>query len=112
MARKLRPSELARQDQALATAAEHAKHSPQTMVVTTSYAKPGTRCEWCECTPGNVDPECAGCDEHAYYMIIFHSMDMDDMPVCPGHYPDLQKMMFDWFGNPTKTTGINILDRQ
>jgi hypothetical protein len=111
MSRRLRPSELARQDQYLAAADQLARENPRTLVLTTTYAPPGIQCSWCDCSDHGESPlGCAGCYREAVYAIRSSHSFTETIPICESHYPEFRHMMLEGLDGPIEITGVNVLD--
>jgi hypothetical protein len=107
--RRLRPSELARQDQNEAAARELGRRDPKTAVIMTVYAAKDTRCSWCDCpTIWHEDPDyiCPSCPRPAQYVIQMFKGQPEEthLPVCKRHYidcaQDVQRQLRGPDGNP------------
>lgn len=122
-ARRLKPSETARQDQYEARARDIGGEYG-TVVFTTLYAPPDLPCEWCDCPMDDPRHQQEGyicnlpCSETSYYMLrLFHGKPNEShVLLCTRHYSDaveaLQEAMNRQLGPvPTAVVGINILDR-
>lgn len=121
-ARKLKPSETARQDQYEASARDMGKQ-PGTAVFTTLYAPPNLQCEWCDCP--NDDPQhqnpgyvCDGCSDDSYYLLrLFHGSPREShVLLCTRHYPDAMQSISGGINSqsgrrvPSAVLGVDILD--
>jgi hypothetical protein len=95
-------SRLAREDQGLAAARDHARN-PRAMVIFVADADGDTRCCWCDCPGDNPHPEpCAGCSETAVRLIrMLGDGTLPDagFPVCARHETGFAAMT-------ARTTGI------
>jgi hypothetical protein len=99
--RKLKPSELARQDQAVAAGRDLATNT-RSAVITIAYAEQDHQCSWCDCPAPVDDPEsphnqagfeCGGCPETARYVAIVAIGREERFPVCVGHADDFHGVM-------------------
>jgi hypothetical protein len=94
--RKLRPHEIARRDQTLASARNEAQ-MPGTLAIVGDIAPPeGTPCSWCDCpvvdSQGRPLPphdDCGGCAEPAACVMTFAygTPDATTYALCAPHYP-------------------------
>lgn len=121
-ARRLKPSETARQDQYESMARDMGRQD-RTAVFTTSYAPPNLQCEWCDCPeddPRHQDPDyrCAGCGEQSYYLLrLFHGRPEEaHLLLCAGHYGDAVKRLNGMVRDrikplATSVLAVDILDR-
>lgn len=100
--RRLRPSETARQDQALA-AGRNLADTGNAAVVTLGYADRDAQCSWCDCAAPVDDPdsphhqagyECGGCDQQAHYVVHVNLPGrVERFPVCARHRDDLMSIL-------------------
>jgi len=116
--RRLRASELARQDQYEAMAGDLARKGAA--IFLTSYAAPGTLCGWCPCAlaAGEPSPNCPGpCDAEAPYVLklFYGTPGQVDAPLCAEHYEpmcrEVRAANRRRFGDvPTEFHYVNIRD--
>jgi hypothetical protein len=118
--RRLRPWELARQDQYEAWASEQGQQNPDTVVVMRTFATDGLDCCWCDCTAQQHREDksaCPGCSNEAQYVLqVFKGTpDARAVSVCQEHHEDLVRHLRAWlnhtFGDvPHETIPIEVLD--
>lgn len=105
--RRKTAARVAREDQGLAAARDHARRNPGTPVFFVAHADTGTQCCWCDCPydgkhtePGYV---CPGCPEPATAVIrILADKTGPDQsyPLCGRHELAYAADMHEAFGKP------------
>lgn len=116
--RRLRPSELARQDQHEAAAAEIARQDPDVIVIMHVVPSDDAECCWCDCSDRDAPAVCdSPCGDEAQIVIqVFHGMPWQfDLPVCAEHHRDLDRYVDTWLQEkygplPTEVDYIDVLD--
>lgn len=89
--RRLRPGELARQDQNLAYARDQAAADPNTLVMATEHVDGDEPCCWCDCPPEQHQhgETCEGCPAPADIAVVvwFTPEKVRRFPICQPHWP-------------------------